>query len=140
MTFALAAHHETHHHAANIASPPPAFQGAVRPTERVDHFRHRRVRLARMVQHPLRGEVTLDLVPDELEQGLLRNVLPDPKRRRKFDQVQPVGNHQHPVNGPLDTDNVVDKPSARGSEGTGHDYLSSICLLRFPANSPSTPS
>ncbi len=87
MSFALAAYHEPHHHTANVAAPPAAFQGAVRPAERVDHRRNRRMRLAIVIQHALRSKVARHLVPDDLSQILLRDVRPDPKRDREIDQV-----------------------------------------------------
>ena len=85
-----------------------------------------------MVEHPLRGEVPLHLVPDQVAQVLLRDVRPDPERRREFDQMQPVGDHQHAVDGHLYADDVVDEAGAAGSEGTGHDYLFKHLLVEVP--------
>ncbi|GBG40948.1 hypothetical protein NJB14197_17180 [Mycobacterium montefiorense] len=118
MALALAAHRKTHHYAAEIASPPPALQAAVRPAERVDHRCHRRVRLALVVQHSLGGEVALHLIPDEVPQLLLGNVRANPKRRRKIEQLHSIGDHQHAVDGHLHPDDIVEGHKA-ASEVTG---------------------
>jgi hypothetical protein len=75
-------------------------------------------RLAVTVQRALRDEVALHLVPDEVSQVLLRDVGPDPKRRREIDQVQPVGDHQHGVDGDLHTDIIEEAGAATANSST----------------------
>ncbi|AGZ54242.1 hypothetical protein MKAN_14480 [Mycobacterium kansasii ATCC 12478] len=78
------------------------------------------MRVAVVVQHALRGEVTPHLVPDDFPQIVLRDVRPDAQRHWEIDQVQPVREYQHAIDGDLDADDVVDEARAAGSERTGH--------------------
>src|SRR4051812_13263581 len=107
MALCLTAQHEAHHLAAEIAPPPPAFEGPVGPAEGVDHRGHLGVRFAENVEHALRGQVACHLLPHDVAQVFLRDVQPDAQCHWEVHQVEPVGDDEHAVDGDLDTDHVV---------------------------------
>ncbi len=107
MAIRLATHHEAHHLATDITSPPPALQRPVGPAEGVDHCGHLRVRFAEKIEHTLCGQVASHLFPHDVAQFHLRDIQPDPQRHREVHQLEAVGDDEHAVDGDLDADDIV---------------------------------
>ena len=109
MTIPLAAHDEADHLAADVATPPSAFEGAVGAAQGVDHRRDLGMRLAEHVEDALCGQVAGDLLPHDVAQFELRDVRPDAQRGRESpSRCSRSAIDQHAVDGDLDPDDVVD--------------------------------
>src|SRR4029078_7238142 len=91
------------------------------------------VGFAENIQHALGGELSRDLLPDDVAQLRLGDVHPNPQLRLKLRLSQAVGEDEHPVDGDLHRDDVIDmRDVATRGLRTTHGHIVSTCPSSAP--------